>query len=105
MIEINKAQFQELFSKKEINVFCFYKPDCVVCEQHYEKLSKYPISTAFHKVDIGEDLIYYKTELGMWVIPETRIYYDSKIVWACGGILYDKQLNLLIDTLRKQTNG
>ena len=99
MTELTKEQFQKMFAKKEVNIFSFYRDDCVVCEQYFEGLKNFSMASAIFRVNINQDIIYFKTELGLWVIPSTRVYYEKNIVWESGGILYDTQKKSLLQIL------
>lgn len=99
MIEINKEQFQEKIKESRPNAFFFTRPSCCVCDMLFDELKKRNTSK-YHKININEDLIYYKSELGIWAIPSTRIYYNSTVLWECSGVLYDAQFREFISVFR-----
>ena len=88
---IEKESFKKLIQAEAKNMFVFYRTECEVCDMFMEELKTRNIIN-FYAVNINKDIVFYKTELGIWSLPCTRIYMKDTVLWEKNGILYDKQI-------------
>lgn len=100
MFEIEKEDFEKLIQEDALNIVVFYRPNCDVCDIYFEELKRRNINN-FYKININEDVVHYKGRLGIWSLPQTRIYMNGNVVWECVGVLFDKQINELFTVLKE----
>jgi len=100
MIDLEKNQFEKLIQEDRLNIVVFYRSECEVCDMLFEDFKKRNINN-YYKANINKDIIYYKTQLGIWTLPMTKIYLKGIVLWERGGILYDKQIKELFLVLNE----
>ncbi len=84
------------FDKKD-GVYVFYSTNCWTCEEHIQNLSQN--ISHFFLVDTSEDFNYYIEEVGIQITPTTVVYKNGNQVWKKSGMLFDKQINELVEKL------
>jgi len=92
MINLMIEQHKELKN----GIYIYNKPDCRLCVSYFKVLETRNTED-WYSVDCSQDEEYF-IEQGIDSMPLTRYYVNDNIVWQKGGVLFDFQVNDLLNT-------
>ena len=73
-------------------IYVFHSPDCWTCQDHLENFEK--SFKDFILINVESDRKFFEN-IGVTLVPHTRVYKDGEIIYEETGMLFDKQIEEL----------
>ncbi len=96
MKECSAEIFINRFDKVELNgLYIFVIQHCSVCDKYLEIIKEKKYFDDFYLINCMEDAPFFMEKLGLDDLPYTILFKNNSRIFECGGILFNKQVNIL----------